>query len=543
MTTQSDKMNKKTSSQSAWSPLRHTAFTVLWTATVISNTGTWMHDAAAGWLMTSLAPDPFMVALVQAATTLPVFFLALPAGAMADIIDRRRLLIIITLFMATMTSLLGVSVYLDKATPLTLILITLCLGSGTAFLMPTWQAIVPQLVPRDQLHNAITINSAGINISRAIGPALGGVLIASVGLAAPFFFNAVSFFVVIAAVLWWQPPERTVSLLPSERLFGALRQGLRYARASLLMRATMLRSIGFFLFASAYWALLPLIARQQLGGGPQFYGILLGCLGIGAVMGALLLPRLRTFLNVDQIVYMGTVVTAITLCVFATVANKYAASGVSFLAGAAWLTVLSTLNVSAQLSLPEWVRARGVAVFYMILFGSLALGSALWGQIAGTIGIPATLLIAAAGSIIAIPATWHWKLPQAGEIDFSPSSLPEPVIAGPIEGERGPVMITIEYHVDEKDKNAFLGSINKLSRTRRRGGAFSWGVFEDARKPGHYLEYFMVESWLEHLRQHERTTKSDTAAQDEVMAFHKGRRKPRVEHYIAPERQTPHLDD
>ena len=482
--TSSKKQNKKTSAQSAWTPLKHTAFAVLWAATVISNIGTWMHDAAAGWLMTSLAPDPFMVALVQAATTLPVFFLALPAGAIADIIDRRKLLIAITLFMATITSLLGISVFLGKATPFSLIFITLCLGTGTAFLTPTWQAIVPQLVPKDQLHNAVTMNSVGINISRAIGPALGGVLIASVGLSAPFFFNAISFFVVITAVLWWHPPERAVSLLPSERLFGAIRQGLRYARASLLMRATLLRSIGFFLFASAYWALLPLVARQQLNGGPEFYGILLGSLGIGAVTGALVLPKTRQLFNIDQLVAIGTIITAIALVVFATTTNKYAAVGVSFLAGAAWLTILSTLNVSAQLSLPEWVRARGLAVFFMILFGSLAFGSAVWGQIASLIGIPAALKIAAAGSILAIFATWRWKLPQGGEVDFTPSGLPEPVIAGPIEGERGPVMITVEYKIDTKNTDAFLNCLNKFSRARRRGGAFAWGIFEDARKPG-----------------------------------------------------------
>jgi len=512
--------------QSAWSPLKHTAFAVLWAATIISNVGTWMHDAAAGWLMMSLAPDPLMVALVQAATTLPVFFLALPAGAIADIVDRRRLLIAITFFMAIITCTLGISILLGKVTPLSLILITLCLGSGTAFLVPTWQAIVPQLVPRDQLHNAITINSVGINISRAIGPALGGVLIASVGLAAPFFFNAMSFFVVIAAVLWWHPPERTVTLLPSERLFGAIRQGLRYARASLLMRATLWRSIGFFLFASAYWALLPLIVRQQLNGGPEFYGILLGCLGIGAVVGALILPKTRQLFSVDQRVAIGTIITAIALMVFAIVPDKYAAVVVSFFAGAAWLTVLSTLNVSAQLSLPEWVRARGLAVFFMIMFGSLALGSAVWGQVASLIGISAALKIAAAGCILGIVATWRWKLPQGGEVDFTPSLLPEPVIAGPIEGERGPVMITIEYQIDTKNKDAFLSSLNKVSRSRRRGGAFAWGVFEDARKPGHYLEYFMSESWLEHLRQHERTTKSDKAFHDEAVAFHIGKRKP-----------------
>ena len=314
---------------STWRPFRYSAFTVLWTATVVSNIGTWMHEVGAGWLMTSLAPSPFMVALVQGATTLPIFLLALPAGALADIVDRRKVLLAVTLFLTVVAAALGGLVWLGLVTPWVLLVFTFLMGAGAAFAAPAWQAIVPTLVPRADLQPAVALNSVGINISRAIGPALGGLIIATLGIAVPFLLNAVSSLGVIAALLWWKPPAAPARRLPAERFASAIRTGLRYARASGPLRATLGRAVAFFLFASAYWALLPLIARGLLGGGPELYGILLGCVGAGAVGGALFLPKLKALLGPDRLVAAGTLGMALVLIVLATIANDYAAAAVS----------------------------------------------------------------------------------------------------------------------------------------------------------------------------------------------------------------------
>jgi len=273
-----------TASASAWSPFRRTALTVLWTASVVSSIGTWMNDVAAGWLMTSLAPSPTMVSLVQAATTLPIFLLAIPAGALSDIVDRRKVLLVVSLCLALVAAALGGFVWLGWVTPWVLLVFTFLLGAGTAFAAPAWQAIVPKLIPRDELQAAVTLNSVGINISRAIGPALGGLIIATLGIAVPFGLSAISFLGVIFALLWRKPAAEGTRHFPAERFTGAVRTGLHYARESKPLRDTLIRAVAFFLFASAYWALLPLIVRQVLGG-PQLYGLLFACVGIGAVGG------------------------------------------------------------------------------------------------------------------------------------------------------------------------------------------------------------------------------------------------------------------
>ena len=419
-----------------WAPFAHRAFAVLWTATVISNVGTWMNDVGAGWLMTELSPSPLVVAAVQAATTLPVFLFALPAGAVADIVDRRRLLLVVNVMLGAAAAGLAALVAWGAMTPALLLLFTFLLGSGAAFLAPAWQAIVPRLVPREELPSAIALNSMGINVSRAIGPALAGALIVAAGLWAPFTVNALSFAAIIAALLWWTPPEAPPRRLPPEHVAGAIWAGLRHAAANGPLRATLLRAGAFFLFASAYWATLPLIARTVLGGGPTLYGILLGAVGAGAVGGALVLPAIRTSLGTDRTVAAGTLGTALVLALFAVVPSPVVAGAASALAGASWIAVLSSLHVSAQTALPDWVRARGLSVFLTVFFGAMSAGSLLWGQVASTMGIPAALLIAAAGAVVTIPLTWRAKLGQGAGLDLAPSlHWPAPPVLG--RGVRG----------------------------------------------------------------------------------------------------------
>ncbi|WP_288129198.1 MFS transporter [Microbulbifer sp.] len=530
-----------TKSGSAWAPFRHGAFAVLWTATVISNIGTWMHDVASGWLMTSLSPSPLMVALVQAATSAPVFLFALVAGALADLASRRKLLTTVMVLLFLNTLALAALVLTERVTPWILLLFTFISGTGAAFVAPAWQAIVPQLVPRSDLQSAIALNGVGINISRAIGPALAGAIIAAIGIAWPYLINAVSFLVVVAALAWWRPPEAPPSDLPAERFFSAMRAGLRYVKASRSMQSTLVRAVAFFLFVSAFWALLPLVARQELNGGPQLYGIILGAVGVGAVGGALFLPWLTRKFDADQLVAMGTLGTALVLVVLALIKRTDTAIIASLLAGACWITVLSRLNVSAQLALPDWVRARGLSIFITIFFGAMTLGSILWGQLATKIGIPNTQLIAAAGAVIAGLLSWRFKLLQGEGLNHSSSAYwPQPLVADEIAMDRGPVMVTIEYEIDPASAADFLAAICDLKASRQRHGAYAWGVFEDVAKPGRMLEYFIEESWVAHMRHHQRTSVLDREIQQRVIAFQRSGVEPRVTHLLAPEPDRPH---
>lgn len=521
--------------QSPWRPFRHATFTVVWTATVISNIGTWMYNAASGWLMTGLAPDPLVVSLVQVATTLPMVLLALPAGALADVVDRRRLLIVAELATTAIAALFAAFVWLDLVTPGTLLLFTFLVSVGGVLTAPAWQAVVPQLVPKQDLAPAVTANSVGFNISRAIGPALGGAVIAGFGIAAPFWLNALSNFAVVAALLWWRSAQRSAHHLPAERFGNAIVAGVRYGRHNSHLRATMARAVGFYLFSSAYWALLPLVARSQIAGGPEFYGILLGVIGAGAVAGAFLLPWLKARLGPDRVVSGATLGAAVALALFGVAHDEATGLLASFIAGVSWIAALASLNVSAQLSLPEWVRGRGLAFYMTIVFGAMTLGSALWGKAAAVIGLPLTHFIAAAGALATIPLTRHWKLQAGAGIDLTPSMhWPAPVTTRDFERDRGPVLVTVEYRIDQKDREAFLTALEALAQERRRDGAYAWDVFEDAAADGRFLETFRVESWLEHLRQHERVTNADRVVQDTIGRFQVAG-APKVSHFIAAE--------
>jgi predicted MFS family arabinose efflux permease len=524
-----------TAASSPWSPFRHPAFAVLWIATVVSNVGSWMYSAASGWLMTSLNPDPFIVSMVQVATSLPMFLFALPAGALADIVDRRKFLLVAEIVTTALAAVFAALVWLDRATAANLLLFTFLIGVGGALVAPAWQAIVPQLVPKRDLHPAIAANGVGINVSRAVGPALAGVIVAAWGIAAPFWLNAISNLGIIGALMWWQPPQTGHRPLPAERVGSAIRTGLRHARYNPHLRATLIRGAAFFLFASAYWALLPLVARQQISGGPGLYGFLLGAIGAGAVGGAFALPWLRVKLGPDGMVTAGSIGTAAAMALFAVARDPATALAASIIAGSSWIAVLASLNVSAQVALPEWVRGRGLAMFVTVFFGALSVGSAIWGQLAAMIGLPAAHLAAAAGALAAIPLTWRWKLQTGAALDLAPSMhLPAPVVAHEIEHDRGPVLVTVEYRIDPRNREPFLAALERLGHERRRDGAYAWGIFEDAAEPGRMVETFLVDSWLEHLRQHERITNADRALQDIVRGF-QTEGAPKVTHLIAAE--------
>lgn len=518
---------------SPWIAFRHRTFTVVWIATVVANIGTWMYSAASGWLMTSLNPDPLTVSLVQVASSLPMFLFALPAGAVADTVDKRRFLIGSEIVVTVIAAISAVLVWLDLINPSVLLLFTFLLGAGAAFTAPAWQSIVPQLVPKQDLPAAVASNGVGVNISRAIGPALGGVLIGAFGIAAPFWMNALSNFAVIGALLWWRPPVSQGSGLPPERLTGAMVIGFRHARYNPSLRAALIRAVAFFFFASAYWALLPIVARDQIAGGAELYGILLGAIGVGAIVGAFALPWMKAVLGPDGLVATGTLGTAVCLLLLAVARHWSLGLTACVIAGISWIAVLASLNVSVQVSLPDWVRGRGLALFVTVFFGAMTAGSALWGQLASALGLPSAHIIAAAGAVAGIALTWRWKLQGGAGVDLAPSThWPAPVLAIAADADRGPVLITVEYRIAPERREAFLGAIRNLEQERRRDGAYSWDVFEDAAESGRFLETFMVASWLEHLRQHQRVTNADRIVQDAISQFDAAA-EPKVTHFIA----------
>jgi predicted MFS family arabinose efflux permease len=513
-------------------PFRHSAFAVIWTATLVSNVGGWMYSAASGWLMTSLNPDPFIVALVQAASTLPIFLFALPAGALADIFDKRKYLLVVECLTTAVSAVYAAIVAFGFATPGNLLLFTFLVGAAGALTVPAWQAVVPQLVPREDLPAGIAANSVGVNISRALGPALGGVIIAGIGIAAPFWINAISNLGIVGALVWWRT-EAPRTDLPAELFGQAMLAGLRYARHNVHLRRTMMRALGFFLFASAYWALLPLVARQQIAGGPGLYGVLLGVIGIGAVGGAFLMPILKPKLGPDRLMALGALGQAIAMVLYGLAHEPVTALLASVIAGASWIAALATLSVSAQVALPDWVRARGLALYTTVFFGCLTLGSAAWGEVAAHVGLPLAHFLAAAGAVAAIPLTWRWRLQTAAGFDLTPSMhWPAPVTTQVIEHDRGPVLVTVEYLIRPQDREDFLDAVSRLEHERRRDGAYRWGVFEDAAEEGRMLETFLVDSWLEHLRQHERVTNADRIVQDALHRFLLAH-PPKVTHFIA----------
>lgn len=522
---------------SAFAPLRHRLFAVLWIATVLGNIGTFMRDVASGWLVADISNSPAAVALVQAAATLPIFLLAIPAGALSDIVDRRKFLIIVQIFLAGVSAILTFLAATGNITVVNLVLLTFLGGAGAALLGPTWQAIVPELVPKSELKSAVALGSLGFNIARAIGPAVGGLLLAAAGAAVTYSVDVVSYLFVIAAILWWRRAPNADDEL-TERFSGAIRAGFRYALATTELRRILFRTIVFFLFANVAWALLPIVARDVLGGGASFYGVMLGAIGGGAIVGAIVLPRLRKVLDVDGVVLAASMVMAFVLICLSFAPPQWVGIAVSLVFGAAWIAVLTTLNSTTQSILPNWVRGRGLATYLMTFNGAMTAGSLMWGAVGEAIGVSATLLVGGASLALVALFAHRFKLP-AGEADLTPSNhWPEPAIADPIPSDRGPVLITVEYQVRSQQREAFYSALTRLSHERRRDGAYAWGISEDAAAPGSFLEWFFVESWAEHLRQHRRVSKADADIQAEVRQFHVGEAPPAVKHYLAMDAQS-----
>jgi len=520
--------------RSPWQPLAQPVFRALWTASLASNVGTWMHDASAAWLMTTLVPSPLMVSLMQTATSLPFFLLALPAGALADIVDRRRLLIVTQAWMLSAATALGVCTLWGRTGPWTLLGLTFAIGLGNALNAPAWQATTPELVPTDELPAAVALGGVSVNVARAVGPALGGLLVAALGAGWVFLLNAASFLGVVAVLVRWRREVNVTSRLPPEDVPGAMRAGMRYVRHSAPFRAVLVRTAAFVVPASALWALLPLLARNALGLSAVGYGSLLGCLGAGAIVGAVGLPRIRARVSSDRLVVGATIAFAAVSLALPFAPSPFVAGFVLIAGGIAWMAAMSTLNVAAQNAVPAWVRARALAVGLLALQGGLALGGLLWGTVASRAGMPRALEAGAAGLLAAAAITKRFGLHGLSNLDLRPDprwTLPQ--TACELAGDEGPVLVTLEYHVAPGDAHAFLEAARRLEPIRRRDGAIRWNVYRDTEDPARWVEAFVVESWIEHLRQHERITASDRVVLDGARRFHRGGDGPRVRHHIA----------
>ena len=531
----SDPIPSPAAASDAWAPLRRPVFRSLWIAALVSSIGTWMQSMGAAWLMTELTHSPSQVALVQAAQSLPMFLLALPAGALADIIDRRRQLIAAQVWMLIFAGVLTATTYGGLTTPGWLLLATFLIGCGAAAMTPAWSASIQELVPRAELQAAVALNGMSINVSRAVGPALAGLIVIWAGTATVFLLNTLSFLAVILALRAWRRLP-TPGDMPAERLLGALRIGYRYARHAPLLQRVLLRALAFFPFASAVWALLPLIASRELGGDARLYGALLGCIGAGAVAAALLLPRLTRRTSRDRLVALASLIYAGAVASIGVLANAWAAALALLVIGGCWMAVLSSMQVAVQTALPPWVRGRGLALYWVVLMGSMAAGSVGWGHLAEWIGIREALAASAAAGALVVLATLRLRIGGHEDLDLSPSMhWPAPMPAAEPELDAGPVLVTVEYRIRASHVTRFLKAMRTVRRMRLRDGASYWQVFRDTEDPERFVEHFVTESWAEHLRQHGRVTRADRDIQARIGARHAGDAPPKVTHYIAGE--------
>jgi len=515
---------------SLWRPLKTPTFRNLLMADIASDVGTFMQTVGAAWLMVSLNAGPTYVALTQTASALPFFVLALPAGAIGDIVDRRKLILFTETWMLVVALLLAGMILSGLMSPVMLLVLTFALSAGDALESPAWRAVLPELVPKKDLAAAAALNGIEFNFARAIGPGLAGILIAAAGVGTAFLVNAASFFGVIVVIARWKRTVRKQTT-PPETLTGATIAGVRYVRYSPAIRALIFRSGCVMFFASGLLALLPSVAHS-VKNSPVVYGSLLGCFGLGAVLGALLLQPLRARLSTEAVVSVGVVILGLTSIAAGSLYSLPALTVAMLMGGAAWIMFISLFNVLILNLTPDWVRARVLAVSMLVSQGAVAAGSAAWGALAGRAGIHDALLWAGVGTIATAVLGVFLHLPNSN-IDVTPWihwPMPRMVdgAVGADADDAGPILVTVEYDVIPEQTSEFLDAIHKYGRIRRRDGASRWGVFRDLEVENRYLETFIVHSWAEHLRQHERSTQADREFEERLLRY--TRSQPRVRH-------------
>jgi len=512
--------------------LRSQTFRNVLAASLVSDIGAFMQSMGAAWLMVSVNAGPMYVALTQTASALPFFVLALPAGAIGDIVDRRKLILYTETWMVGIALLLAALTLMGSVSPLLLLILTFALSAGDAFESPTWRAVLPELVAREDLPAASALNGIEFNLARAVGPGLAGLVIAATGVGSAFLLNAVSFIAVIFVVARWKrtAPKRTT---PAETIGGATVAAIRYVRYSPAIRTLLARSGLVMFFASGLLALLPSLAHI-VRNSPTAYGVLLGCFGLGAVVGAVVMQGARARWSTEAVVTGGVAVFGLTTFAASIVRSLPALTGLMVVAGASWILFLSLFNVLVLNHAPDWVRARVLAISTLVFQGAVALGSATFGALATRFGVGASLLYAGLGTVamtalalfLPLPETtvdltsWnHWRLPATGD-----SALPT-------DDDFGPVLVAVEYQVPSQEVAEFLKAARQQGRIRRRDGAQRWGIFRDMETAERYVETFTVASWAEHLRQHDRFTRADRETEERVRRF--ALAEPKVRHLIS----------
>jgi MFS family permease len=515
---------------SVWRPLRGQTFRNLLIADIFSDVGTFMQSVGAAWLMVSLKAGPMYVALTQTASALPFFLFALPAGALGDICDRRKLILFTEIWMALVAIALAILVITGLISPWLLLALTFALSAGDAFETPTWRAVLPELVEKEDLEAASALNGIEFNLARAVGPGLAGLLIATFGVGTAFVVNAASFIGVIFVVARWKRPHRKRTA-PAERVVGATMAALRYVRYSTAVRALIIRAGVVMFFASALLALLPTVAHN-VSGSPIAFGLLLGCFGAGAVLGAFVLQPARARFSTETVASAGVAVLGVATIAVSILRALPALSVVMLIGGAAWIVFISLVTALVQKLAPDWVRARVLAVFILVFQGGMAAGSALWGTIGQHHGVPTALMWAGLGAIATTGLGLLWRLPDTTMDVTAWNHWRMPAIADCLElgPESGPVLVTVEYLVDRDHGFDFLKAMHRYERVRRRDGASRWGIYRDTEHPDQFVETFIVGSWAEHLRQHERITRADRALEERISSY--TLKEPKVRHLI-----------
>ena len=514
------------------SPLRHATFRNFYLGSVGVALGYTMQATVAAWLMATLTTSPLMVALVQSASTAPTLLFGLIAGTLADIVDRRRIIMVTLLTLFSAALVLGAATIFGVAGPIGLLALTFVTGVGFTFYLPTQQASVNGLVSRDELSSAVALNAVAFNVARAAGPALAGAIAAWAGTGIAFVLGALSFTGMFVPLLRWKGHERPLPGVP-ERLLSGVRSGLRYARHSVAMRSLIIRTLGFAVCASAFWALLPVIARDQLGLGAGGFGLLSAAFGTGAVVGALSIPRQLQNRPLNTVVTFGVLLWTLAMILIAATNLTGIALIGALCAGVAWVSVLASLSAGTQSSAPAWVRARAVAMNIVAVQASLAVGSALWGALATAMGTHIALAASAGLMVILYLLYRRVRVTMGEEADVTTGvQLPELAIYEEPLPDDGPVLIQIEYQVDPENRGAFLRAIHQVEATRRRNGATSWRIYRDLSEKGRIVERYIIASWAEYIRLRSRMTMADRRLQDRVIQLQREGVPVRISRFI-----------
>ena len=527
---------------SAFAPFRHTDFRMLWAATLVSNFGGLVQQVGAAWMMTQLTDSATLIALVAASNTLPIMLLALMSGALADMFDRKTLLLTAQILMAVVSALLAIAAWQDLLTPWLLLGFTFLIGAGQALYNPPWQASMGDLVPREDLPAAVTLNSVGFNLMRSVGPAVGGLIVAAFGAATAFFANALSYIPLLATLFRWTPLPRPATHT-REPFISAVGAGLRYVALSPNLVRVIARAAMFGFGAVSVLALLPLVAKAHPQGGSMLFGGLLGCFGLGAITGAVLNPRIRTRMDNEHVIRLAFAGFAVATLILGLTDSILLHAMAMLPAGASWVLALSLFNVTVQLSTPRWVVARGLALYQTATFGGMAMGSWVWGVVAGAHGVPTAFVCAAVVLGLGLLIGLVFQAPEFGALDLDPAGrFHEPSLALDLRGRSGPIKIMVDYQIALKNVPEFLRLMQQRRVIRRRDGARSWRLLRDLEHPEIWSESFQIATWDDYVRHNLRRTKSDAEVTTALHALHKGDGDPIVHRMIERHTVSPHDD-